>query len=186
MWPPTSAAALLPDFAPELCMRTTGRPASRPPICIIAPPRVGPPPAHGTVMTVHNLAFPGQVAGDAAGNARPAARRLRDRRRRVPRHHRLPEGRPAIRRPDHHRLADLRGRNPHAGGGHGSRRPAARARRCAVGHPERHRHEGLEPRPTSASPPATTGPRCGGAPRTRPRCRRASGSPAIPPRRCSA
>ena len=68
----------------------------------------------GTVMTVHNLAFQGRFPAGAAGHAGPAAGRLQHRRRRVLRRYRLPEGRPVLCRPDHHRLPHLRRGDPHA------------------------------------------------------------------------
>ena len=50
--------------ARRACTRTTGRPASRRPICTM-PARTAPP----TVMTVHNLAFQGQFPAVSAGGA---------------------------------------------------------------------------------------------------------------------
>ena len=55
--PPISAWAPSPAGCPDMrCIATTGKPASPPPICI-TPARTRP----RTVMTIHNLAFTGQV-----------------------------------------------------------------------------------------------------------------------------
>ena len=64
----------------------------------------------GTVMTAHNLAFPGKAPREMlAGSAcRPV---IRGRWRGVPRHHQHAQGGPALRRSDHHGLADLCGGN---------------------------------------------------------------------------
>ena len=96
-----------------------------------------------TVMTVHNLAFQGHFPADLLSRLGLPAAAYSDRWRRVLRRDRLPEGRAAFRRPDHHGFADLRGGDLHAGGRHGHGWSASRARRCAVRHPQRHRHDGV-------------------------------------------
>ena len=100
---------------------TTGRPGSRWPISPIGDER-----RPATVLTVHNLAFQGQFPPDLLGRLRLPPHALRDRRRRELRHDRLPQGRPAIRRPHHHGVADLRAGNPDAGQWLRPRRAAAR------------------------------------------------------------
>ena len=100
---------------------------------------------------------------------------------------RLPEGRPAVRRSHHHRVADLCGGDPHAGRRHGPGRPAARARRRAVRHSQRHRHDGVGSGARSASRGAVRRRSTrASAPPTRPRCRRSSACAAIRRSCCSA
>ena len=112
--PRTSALVRCPNSSPTSCTRTIGRRGWRRPICTT---RIGPRP--GTVMTVHNLAFQGEFGGDLLRRARPAVARVVDRRRRILRVDRLPQGRAAARRSHHDRVADVRGGNPHAGRRHG-------------------------------------------------------------------
>ena len=95
-------------------------------------------------MTVHNLAFQGQFPRELLASIGLPPHAYGDRRRRVLRHDRLPQGRARARRPDHHGVADLCGGDPHARGRHGARRAAAPSRGRADGHPERHRRRGVE------------------------------------------
>ena len=88
--------------------RTTGRRRWRPPICATRRPA----PATPAVMTIHNIAFQGRFDADDLPRARPAARGLVDRRRRILRRRRLPEGRARSGRRDHHRQPDLCARDP--------------------------------------------------------------------------
>ena len=101
----------------------------------------------GTVMTVHNLAFPGKASRDLLGLLGPAAAVLCRRWCGVAWHHQFAEGRIAVRRSDHHGFADLRGGSLHRRRRHGFRRLAACAGQRAVRDPERSRYRGLGSRP---------------------------------------
>ena len=72
--------------------------------------------------------LPGPLPGGPAGGARAAAGGVQDRRRRVLRPDRLPQGGPVLCRPADHGEPDLCPRDPDRGRGHGPARPAARAR----------------------------------------------------------
>ena len=120
--------------------------------------------------------LPGTIPGRPARRAAAAAACVRNRRRRELRHDRLSQGRPAIRRPHHHGVADLRAGNPDA------RRTAAASTGCCGArsavlerHPQRHRHRRLE----SGDRPADRrqlrpADRLRRGRRTRPRCSSAS------------
>ena len=101
----------------------------------------------GTVITIHNLAFQGQYPAELLGPLGLPARGFLDRRRRILRHDRLPQGRARLFRPHHHGLADLCRGDPHARLRHGPRRAAARPRHGCDGHPQRHRRSRLGSRP---------------------------------------
>ena len=82
--------------------------------------RGGPRP--GTVMTVHNLAFPGKASRELLGGTGLAAAVLCHRWRGVLRRHQFAQSRLAVRRSDHHGIALLCGGNLHRRGWHGLRR----------------------------------------------------------------
>ena len=88
----------------------TGRRRWRPPICTTPAGR-----ARARVDHDPQPRLSGPLSGlDLLASSACPTRALRDRRRRIFRRRRLPEGRPAARRPHHHRLADLRARDPDA------------------------------------------------------------------------
>ena len=130
-----------------------------------------------TVITIHNLAFQGSFPASIFPALRPAAAGLRDRRRRVLRRRRLPQGRPPARRRHHHGEPDLCRGDLHAGGRHGSRRPArARARRAAPASSTASTPTSGTRRPTRTSPRPTTPRRSPAAPPTSARSSSASAS----------
>ena len=130
----------LGDFAPDLVHAHDWQSGLAPAYLAFAG-RPRPP----TVMTIHNIAFPGLFPAALLGRASPAAGELHDRRARVLRSDQLPEGRAAVRRSPDHREPDLCARDQDRGAGHGAGRRAAPARGCALRHHERHRRRDLEP-----------------------------------------
>ena len=133
-------------------LRARRRPGAR----LAGGPRPGAAPLRRNAAAAHGddgaqPVVPGAVSARAAGDDRPAAPRVRDRRRRVPRHDQLPQGRARARRPHHHGVAHLCGGDPHARGRDGTRRAPAPARRRADGHPQRDRRRGVESRDRRAS-----------------------------------
>ena len=107
--------------------------------------------ATATVMTIHNLAFQGQFPSYLLGASRAAGQCVRDQWRRILWFHWLPEGGRAVRRPDHHGIANLCGGDSHAGARYGHGWAAACSRRRAGGDPQRHRHLGVGPGARSVS-----------------------------------
>ncbi len=104
-----------------------------------------------TILTIHNLAFQGQFPASLLDAAALAAGSLHHRRRRVLRPDRISERRLGARRPHHHRLADLRDRDPRQRDGDGAGGPAAPSLPGPERDPEWHRYRGLESRDRPAS-----------------------------------
>ena len=129
-----------------------------------------------TVMTIHNLAFQGQFPAYLLAFLGLPAEAFTVHGVEYYGEYRLSEGRAAVRRPDHHGIANLCGGDPHAGWRHGDGRPAADARRCAVRHPQWHRHRrcGIR-RATHISRRRSMPIDRRGVPRTRRRCRQRFG-----------
>ena len=163
-------------------MATTGRRASPPAYLHFAP---GPKP--GTVLTIHNMAFPGQFPPGLVEAARPAAGVLPRRRRRVSRHGQLPEGRAVLCRPHHDGVADLCRRDHDARERHGLRRSAAQPRRQRHGHSQRHRRRrsGIPPSDSHIAARYAVGDMAGRA-TNKAALQRASASTRRPMRCCSA
>ncbi len=93
---------------PMSCTPMTGRRRCRRPICTTTAAAAA---GHGDRRSTTSPSRAIIPASLLAALGLPPQRHD-DRRRRIFRRHRLPEGRPAVRRPHHHRLADLRARNP--------------------------------------------------------------------------
>ena len=99
----------------------------------------------GTVVTVHNLAFQGHFPASLLRSLMLPPQALSIDGVEYFGGHRVPEGRPAVRRPDHDCLTNLRSGNPDAGGWHGTRRLAPRPLSRRFRDPERDRRDSLEP-----------------------------------------
>ena len=133
-------------------LRTRHRPRPR----LAGRPRSGAAPLRRRTAAGHDHdgaqpVVSGPVSARAPRADRPASPRLCTRRRRIPRHDRLPQGGARVGRPDHHRVADLRRRDPHARGRDGARRPVAQAGGRIDRHPQRDRRRGVESGDGSAS-----------------------------------
>ena len=110
-----------------------------------------------SVLTIHNVALPGDLRARAVPRPRPPAGDLDRRARRARRRGQPAQGGDRRGRHDHDGLADLRVGDPHARGGRRPRRRSPDTERPARRHPQRHRPAASgTPRPTRTSPLATT------------------------------
>ena len=119
--PPRSGGPRPGAIVPTSSTRMTGRRASFRPICIMTGER-GRRPS----MTVHNFAFQGHFPAELLARSSSLRRPSRSTASSIFGGIGFLKAGLQFADRDHHRLADLRGRNPHAGRRHGARRPAAR------------------------------------------------------------